>query len=275
MWTSALAHCHKRFEGKRAPVPQEPSGGIGAFTPDSFPVFDVFRQNAYVIADSNHGYKMIGVGALVAKELLGEPQALLEPFRFSPLRRRASCTRSATRRSPGAERRSVRRTPSPESSRFPREATSSSGRRRSRSHPSRTFPPEELLEIAGEEGDDPAVAFRRTLGMFATGVTIITTQAGDQVHGMTANAFMSVSLQPPLVLISVDKRAKMNALLHEGVRFGVNVLADDQRELSDHFAGRAADRAPDARFTLDPRHPADRRRAGASGRSRRALLLGR
>ena len=86
--------------------------------------------------------------------------------------------------------------------------------------------------------------------MFATGVTIITTQAGDQVHGMTANAFMSVSLQPPLVLISVDKRAKMNALLHEGVRFGVNVLADDQRELSDHFAGRAGDRASEARFTV-------------------------
>jgi glycine/D-amino acid oxidase-like deaminating enzyme len=64
-------------------VGEEPSGGIGAFTPDSFPVFDTFRENAYVIADSNHGYKMIGVGALVAKELLGEPQALLEPFRFS------------------------------------------------------------------------------------------------------------------------------------------------------------------------------------------------
>jgi flavin reductase (DIM6/NTAB) family NADH-FMN oxidoreductase RutF len=111
-------------------------------------------------------------------------------------------------------------------------------------------PDEEPLEIAGEEGDDPAVAFRRTLGMFATGVTIITTQAGDQVHGMTANAFMSVSLRPPLVLISVDKRAKMNALLREGVRFGVNVLADDQRELSDHFAGRAGDRASEARFTV-------------------------
>jgi flavin reductase (DIM6/NTAB) family NADH-FMN oxidoreductase RutF len=110
--------------------------------------------------------------------------------------------------------------------------------------------PEEPLEIAGEEGDDPAAAFRRTLGMFATGVTIITTQAGDQVHGMTANAFMSVSLRPPLVLISVDKRAKMNALLREGVRFGVNVLAEDQRELSDHFAGRPGERAPEARFTV-------------------------
>jgi methylglutamate dehydrogenase subunit A len=86
MWTSALAHCHKRFEGKRALYRHEPTGGIGAFTPDSFPVFDIFRQNAYVIADSNHGYKMIGVGALVAKELLGEKQGLLAPFRFARYR---------------------------------------------------------------------------------------------------------------------------------------------------------------------------------------------
>ncbi len=86
MWTSALAHCHKRFEGKRAAYRREPTGGIGAFTPDSFPVFDVFQQNAYVIADSNHGYKMIGVGALVAKELLGEQQGLLAPFRFDRYR---------------------------------------------------------------------------------------------------------------------------------------------------------------------------------------------
>jgi methylglutamate dehydrogenase subunit A len=83
MWTSGLAHSLKRFEKQRHLYSKEPSGGIGAFTPDSFPVFDTFRENAYVIADSNHGYKMIGVGALVAKELLGEPQALLEPFRFS------------------------------------------------------------------------------------------------------------------------------------------------------------------------------------------------
>jgi len=86
MWTSGLAHCLKRFEKQRPLYRKEPSGGIGAFTPDSFPVFDTFRENAYVIADSNHGYKMIGVGALVARELLGEPQALLEPFRFSRYR---------------------------------------------------------------------------------------------------------------------------------------------------------------------------------------------
>lgn len=82
MWTSALAHCHKRFEGAHAKFRKEPAGGIGCFTPDSFPVFDRFRENATVIADSNHGWKMIGVGHLVADELLGEEQELLAPFRF-------------------------------------------------------------------------------------------------------------------------------------------------------------------------------------------------
>ncbi len=82
MWTAALAHCHQRFEGTRHLYKDENSGGLGCFTPDSFPVFDTFRDNAYVIADSNHGYKMIGVGELVAKEMLGEPQDLLVPFRF-------------------------------------------------------------------------------------------------------------------------------------------------------------------------------------------------
>ena len=62
---------------------EEPSGGIGAFTPDSFPVFDRVRDNCYLIADSNHGWKMIGIGKLVAEELNGATSQLLEPFRFS------------------------------------------------------------------------------------------------------------------------------------------------------------------------------------------------
>ncbi|MGH6946786.1 MAG: NAD(P)/FAD-dependent oxidoreductase [Kiloniellales bacterium] len=83
-WCSMLAHCQKRFEGKIGLYKnKEPSGGLGCFTPDNFPVFDVFRENVYVIADSNHGYKMIGVGKLVAGEILGERSRLLEPFRFS------------------------------------------------------------------------------------------------------------------------------------------------------------------------------------------------
>lgn len=83
MWVSALAHCHGRFEGTMAQYHKEPSGGIGCFTPDSFPVFDRFRENVSVIADSNHGYKMIGVGHLIADAMLGEDQALLHPFRFA------------------------------------------------------------------------------------------------------------------------------------------------------------------------------------------------
>jgi len=111
-------------------------------------------------------------------------------------------------------------------------------------------PLSEALELGeGLEGD-PALAFRRTLGMFATGVTVLTTRVGEQVHGMTANAFMSVSLRPPLVLVSIDRRAKMGALLHEGTRFGVSVLEARQTALSDRFAGRVADDPPEATFEV-------------------------
>jgi methylglutamate dehydrogenase subunit A len=83
-WCSMLAHCQKRFEGKIGIYKKdEKSGGLGCFTPDSFPVFDVFCDNVFVIADSNHGYKMLGVGKLVAQEIAGEKSHLLEPFRFS------------------------------------------------------------------------------------------------------------------------------------------------------------------------------------------------
>lgn len=71
LWTSALAHCQKRYEGKYYMYKNEPSGGLGCFTPDSFPIFDIMKQNCYMISDSNHGYKMIGVDKLVAEEILG------------------------------------------------------------------------------------------------------------------------------------------------------------------------------------------------------------
>jgi glycine/D-amino acid oxidase-like deaminating enzyme len=83
MWVSALAHCQKRFSGTMPSYKAEPSGGIGAFTPDSFPVFDVLRSNCYMIADSNHGFKMLGVGKLVAQEICGDSHRLLRPFRLS------------------------------------------------------------------------------------------------------------------------------------------------------------------------------------------------
>lgn len=85
-WTAGLAHCLERFVGKSGCYKPAPSGGLGCFTADNFPVFDWVRPNVYVIADSNHGYKMIGVGQEVARVLLGDPSAVLHPFRFSRFR---------------------------------------------------------------------------------------------------------------------------------------------------------------------------------------------
>jgi flavin reductase (DIM6/NTAB) family NADH-FMN oxidoreductase RutF len=80
--------------------------------------------------------------------------------------------------------------------------------------------------------------FRNTLGRFATGVTVVTALEDGKTHGMTANAFVSVSLDPPIVLVSLDNRSHMHQILPEAGRYGISVLAEDQQALSDHFAGR-------------------------------------
>jgi methylglutamate dehydrogenase subunit A len=82
LWCAALSHCMARFEGSRPRYSQVRSGGVGAFTADNFPVFDHMRPNVFVVADSNHGYKMIAVGREVARVLQGEHSALLHPFRY-------------------------------------------------------------------------------------------------------------------------------------------------------------------------------------------------
>ena len=82
LWCAALSHCMERFEGCRSKYVQVRSGGAGAFTADNFPVFDRMADNVYVVADSNHGYKMIAVGREVARELQGEHSTLLAPFRY-------------------------------------------------------------------------------------------------------------------------------------------------------------------------------------------------
>lgn len=81
-------------------------------------------------------------------------------------------------------------------------------------------------------------AFRRVMGRFATGVTVITAETEDERRGMTANAFMSGSLEPPLCVVSVAKRAHMHAHLTAAGRFGVNILATGQQHLATHFAGK-------------------------------------
>lgn len=82
--------------------------------------------------------------------------------------------------------------------------------------------------------------FRNALGRFASGVTVITVHHEDRTHGMTANAFTSVSLEPPLVLVSLDNRSNMHRILPSVRRYGVSVLAEDQEALSNHFAGKTA-----------------------------------
>jgi flavin reductase (DIM6/NTAB) family NADH-FMN oxidoreductase RutF len=78
--------------------------------------------------------------------------------------------------------------------------------------------------------------FRKAMGSFATGVTVITVDSEGEVHGMTANAFTSVSLDPLLVLVCVDHRARTHTHLHARKRFGVNVLAENQRAISEYYA---------------------------------------
>ncbi len=78
--------------------------------------------------------------------------------------------------------------------------------------------------------------FRKAMGSFATGVTVITVDYEGQVHGMTANAFASVSLDPLLVLVCVDHKARTHTHLHARKRFGVNVLSEGQRTMSEYYA---------------------------------------
>ena len=82
-----------------------------------------------------------------------------------------------------------------------------------------------------------ALEFRRALGHFSTGVTVVTVEREPGlVHGMTANSFTSVSLDPMLILVCVDQRARMLPLLHQRKRFGISVLKEGQEAISEYFA---------------------------------------
>lgn len=81
-----------------------------------------------------------------------------------------------------------------------------------------------------------ALEFRQAMGCFATGVTIITLDLDGEVHGMTANAVASVSLDPLLVLVCVAQIASTHGHLHARKRFGINILAEGQRKISEYFA---------------------------------------
>ena len=80
--------------------------------------------------------------------------------------------------------------------------------------------------------------FRTAMGKFATGVTVIAAEAEEEIRGMTANAFMSVSLDPKLILISVADNARMNKMIKQAKKFTINILNSEQKETSMIFAGQ-------------------------------------
>jgi flavin reductase (DIM6/NTAB) family NADH-FMN oxidoreductase RutF len=91
---------------------------------------------------------------------------------------------------------------------------------------------------------------RRAFGQFATGITVVGVNNGDHLHGMTANSFTSVSLDPPLVLVNVIKGNHTHGLIEAAGRFAISVLTDKQQIWSDQFAGRF----PEKRGVFDVPH---------------------
>jgi flavin reductase (DIM6/NTAB) family NADH-FMN oxidoreductase RutF len=82
-----------------------------------------------------------------------------------------------------------------------------------------------------------AKAFKDALARFPSGVTVVTVEEAGEVHGITVSAFLSVSLSPPLILVSIDKRAKSHDVIPRVGRFAVSVLAEGQDPVSNYFAG--------------------------------------
>ncbi len=86
--------------------------------------------------------------------------------------------------------------------------------------------------------------FRKVMGQFATGVTIVTTADNEGTpYGLTVNSFTSVSMDPPLVVICLDNQLSGLTTFKESGKFGVNILAEDQKDLSDHFARAGTERS--------------------------------
>lgn len=84
--------------------------------------------------------------------------------------------------------------------------------------------------------------FRSALGHFASGVTVVTMANGDRLAGLTVSAFTSVSLNPPYVLVCIDKQSSTLDLLRAAKAFAVNLLSDNQVDLSNRFASKSEDK---------------------------------
>jgi flavin reductase (DIM6/NTAB) family NADH-FMN oxidoreductase RutF len=100
-----------------------------------------------------------------------------------------------------------------------------------------------------------AAAFRDVMAEVCTPVAVVTTLSGGRPHGTTVSAFASLSMSPPMVLVSLDLRSDLLRELGEGVRFGVNVLGSDQVGLAGVFARKGPDKFAGVGWTLDEEAP--------------------
>jgi flavin reductase (DIM6/NTAB) family NADH-FMN oxidoreductase RutF len=89
-------------------------------------------------------------------------------------------------------------------------------------------------------GIDPEI-LRKGMRQWASGVTVVTSFAGSERHGMTVSSFTSISLQPPLVLVSIEQGRRTHEMIKTSGLFGVTILCVEQRMVSDRFAGRLMD----------------------------------
>jgi len=93
--------------------------------------------------------------------------------------------------------------------------------------------------------------FRKVMSRFVTGVTIVTSREGDEIHGMTCNSFCSISISPLTVMVSLAKNTRTEKLIERARLFAVNVLSQSQADLSDRFAGRHKQREQDRFAGID------------------------
>jgi flavin reductase (DIM6/NTAB) family NADH-FMN oxidoreductase RutF len=103
------------------------------------------------------------------------------------------------------------------------------------------------MTVETEAAFDPR-AFRQALGQFPTGVCVVTCTVGGERLGMTMSSFNSLSLDPPLVLFSIDRRAASLPMWEKAEEYAVNVLSENQKDISNRFARQLANKWEGARF---------------------------
>lgn len=110
-----------------------------------------------------------------------------------------------------------------------------------------------MMDNLVKEGNpiEDCKAYRRCLGQFVTGVTVVTTQCGRRKVGVTVNSFTSLSLDPPLVMWSISRASRSFSIFQDTTHFGVNVLTADQVRLSQHFSGPSNDKFLDCEWCVE------------------------